>query len=386
MEPLAKQIAKEFQERFHRVPVIVCAPGRINLIGEHVDYNDGYVLPAAIDKHLMFAIARNDIDKSTIISRDLQEEVSFTPDQRAPGEKWINYFMGVVEGFDRRGIKLGGVDCVFGGTIPKGAGLSSSAALCCGFAFALNHLFEAKVNRLDLARIGQFSEHHFAGVKCGLMDQYAVLFGEPGAALLIDCRSMTHHTMPFPSSPCTIVLVDTHVKHTLATSAYNERRATCERGVAVLGKIHEEVRSLRDSSRDQLIEHRELLGDDVFTKCLFVVDEISRTREAASKLLGGDLAAFGKLMFQSHDGLRTQYAVSCDELDFLVGIARENPHMVMGARMVGGGFGGCTINLVVTEHLEEFTALVLKEYFAFCGITPHFYPVTISGGVHIVSN
>lgn len=381
METLKEQIKVEFNRRFDRDPVMVCSGGRVNLIGEHVDYNEGFVMPAAIDLGLIFAIASNGTNNCRIYSVDFKEEVSFSLNELSPGDQWVNYIMGVLAGFKQRGFSVGGVDCVFGGNIPGGAGLSSSAALCCGFGFAINLIFESKAKRIELARIAQFSEHQFAGVKCGLMDQYAILFGVPGSAMLLDCRSMTHQDLPFPTSPYTIVLVDSKVKHTLATSSYNERRAACEEGIRILRKFYPDVQSLRDINEEQLIEHRGALGN-LFPKCLFVVEEIARTREAAEKLLNNDLPVFGQLMYQSHEGLRRLYEVSCAELDFLVDLARKHVHLVIGSRMVGGGFGGCTINLVYSAEMENFMKLVSSEYLSLFGITPDFYPVTISQGVH----
>ncbi len=364
---------------------MVAAPGRINLIGEHVDYNEGFVLPAAIDKQLLFAIAPNDSDRCSIYAADFNETTAFSFSELKPGNQWVNYLMGVAEGFRRRGIQLQGIDCVFGGTIPSGAGLSSSAALCCGFAFALNHLHQAKFNRLDLARIAQFSEHVFAGVKCGLMDQYAVLFGEPHSVLLLDCRAMTHEAIHFPTSACSIMLVDTHVKHSLASTAYNERRASCETGVAMLSELLPGVRTLRDVSTTQLEGYQDRMPAEVFKRCHFITEEIARTQQAAQALKDGDLPTFGRLMFASHAGLRDEYEVSCPELDLLVRLAEKNPEWVIGARLMGGGFGGCTINLIRPGMEGAFKELISTEYFTSFRMTPQFYPITLSQGTHLIN-
>ncbi len=367
------------------MPVMVMAPGRINLIGEHVDYNEGFVLPAAIDKQLLFAIAPSLSDRSAVYSVDFDESASFSFSELKPGNQWVNYLMGVAEGFRQRGIQLRGVDCVLGGTIPAGAGLSSSAALCCGFAFALNHLLHANLSRLDLARIAQFSEHEFAGVKCGLMDQYAVLFGEPDSVLLLDCRAMTHEAIQFPASACSIMLVDTHVKHSLASTAYNDRRASCEAGVAILKRMFPGIQALRDVSTAQLEGCRDRLPSEVFKRCHFITEEIARTQQAARALKDGDLPTFGKLMFDSHKGLRDEYEVSCPELDLLVSLAEKNPEWVIGARLMGGGFGGCTINLIRPGREESFKKLISTEYFTSFRMTPEFYPVTLSQGTHLIN-
>ena len=385
MTDLPARLVQEFETRFHKVPVLTTAPGRINLIGEHVDYNEGFVLPAAIDRHLVFAIAANGSDRCTIHSLDFDETVSFSFSELKPGSQWVNYLMGVAEGFLRRGIQLQGVDCVFGGTIPSGAGLSSSAALCCGFAFALNHLHQANFNRLDLARISQFSEHEFAEVKCGLMDQYAVLFGESDSVLLLDCRAMTHEAIHFPTSACSIMLVDTHVKHSLASSAYNERRADCEEGVALLRKLLPGIKSLHDVSAAQLERCRDRLPAAIFKRCQFITQEIARTRHAAQALKDSDLTAFGQYMFESHAGLRDRYEVSCPELDLLVDLAAKRPDIVLGGRLMGGGFGGCTINLIWPDKEMEFKELIATDYFTSFRINPEFLPVKLSQGIHLIS-
>lgn len=385
MTDLGTRLTQEFGTRFHRAPVLVVAPGRINLIGEHVDYNEGFVLPAAIDKQLVFAIAPNESDRCSIYSVDFKETASFSFNELKPGNQWVNYLMGVAEGFRQHGIHLGGIDCVFGGTIPAGAGLSSSAALCCGFAFALDHIHKANLSRLDLARIAQFSEHEFAGVKCGLMDQYAVLFGELDSVLLLDCRSMTHEAIQFPTSACSIMLVDTHVKHSLASTAYNDRRASCEAGIAILSGLFPGVQSLRDISTAQLEACQELLPTDVFSRCHFITEEIVRTQQAARALKGDDLPAFGQMMFASHVGLRDSYEVSCAELDLLVSVAEKNPECVIGARLMGGGFGGCTINLIRPGMEGAFKELISTEYFTSFRVAPEFYPVSLSLGTHLIN-
>jgi len=384
MTDLASRIRAEFQTRFSEKPLLVVAPGRINLIGEHVDYNNGLVLPGAIDKRLLFAVGRNDLDRCNLYADDVHESGSFLLSDLKPGGGWINYFMGVVAGFRERGISISGLDCVFGGTIPAGAGLSSSAALCCGFAFALNEIFKANFSRLDLALIAQFAEHNYAGVKCGLMDQYASLFGEQDSLLLLDCQSSTHETIPFPTSGCSIILANTRVKHSLASSAYNDRRGACEEGVSVLQKQFPNIRSLRDVSLQQLDQARGGLQQVVYTRCHFIIEEIERTRLAARFLKSGDLSSVGKLMFQTHDGLRDDYEVSCPELDVLVNAAASHPDIVLGSRLMGGGFGGCTINLVLPGSELSFKELISREYFTSFNATPEFHSVTLSRGTHLI--
>jgi len=382
MTDLEKLMEKEFHERFGTPPLLIQSPGRINLIGEHVDYNLGFVLPGAIDKHFVFAVAPSTSDHNRIYAHDFQKLSEFSPDELTQGAQWFNYFMGVVDGFRKQGKKVDPVDCVFGGTIPPGAGLSSSAALCGGFGFALNELFRCGLSRLELALIAQHSEHAFAGVNCGLMDQYASLFGEPDRLLLLDCRSNTHEVVPFPSAECTIVLADTNVKHSLASSAYNNRRAACEEGLRQLQVHYSSVQSLRDVSLAQLEAVRAAMSPEVYRRCHFIVEEIGRTRQAATELRKGNLENVGQLMFAAHEGLRSEYEVSCPELDGLVSAARKHPELVVGARMMGGGFGGCTINLVKPGALASFQSLVSTEYFASFRNTPDFYVVSLAEGTH----
>ncbi len=380
-------ISQLFQDRFKRIPFLFQAPGRINLIGEHTDYNEGFVMPAAVDKYMIFAIAPNDNDRCNIYANDYQEGVTFSLQDLNPGETWVNYLMGVLEGFTRKGLPLKGVDCIFESNIPSGAGLSSSAALCCGFAFAINEIFKCGLSRLELAKIAQFSEHEFAGVKCGLMDQYASLFGKEDSVLLLDCRSLTHQYLPFKFDDVEILLIDSKVKHSLASSAYNDRRASCEEGVRVLQQRFPQIKSLRDADMKSLESIKQFLDEDTFVKCRFVIQEIDRAQRAAKFLKVNDLKKFGQLMFETHWSLSKDYKVSCPESDLLVTIATENPDCVLGARQTGGGFGGCTIALVKKKMLKEFSDKVRKKYVATFKKEPDFYSINLSQGVYeMVSN
>ncbi len=386
MTVLQEKILRVFRERFGGSPILVQSPGRINLIGEHVDYNGGFVMPGAVDKHFIFAATVNDTGKCRICSADLGEQSEFGLDELRPGPKWFNYFMGVLDGFQKRQKVLRGLDCVFGGTIPPGGGLSSSAALCCGFGFAINELTNSSLSRLDLALVAQRAEHEFAGVMCGIMDQYASLFGQADSLLLLDCRSNTHDVVPFPSEKCTVILADTKVKHFLTSSAYNDRRASCEEGVAKLRQRHPEIQSLRDVSLEMLSKGQSLLTADVYRRCHYIVTEMQRTQQASASLRAGNLNEVGKMMFETHEGLRTEYEVSCEELDVLEGTARKHPELVIGARMMGGGFGGCTINLVRPGASENFRSLVSMEYFASFRNVPEFYTMTLAQGTHRVAS
>ena len=301
-----------------------------------------------------------------------------------PGQTlWANYLKGVVAQFQQRGIVVPGFDCMFGGNIPMGAGLSSSAAVECGLAFALDHLLHTNLSRLELARISQRAEHEFASVQCGIMDQFASLFGRAGQVVRLDCRSLDYAYFPFDTAASRIVLCNSGVKHSLASTAYNTRRQECERGVSVLQLHHPEVKSLRDATLAQLEAHRDELDPVVFRRCVYVVQENTRVENACRHLEAGDLAAFGQEMYASHAGLRDDYEVSCPELDFLVETARPLPG-VLGARMMGGGFGGCTLNLMATEHVASFIAAIRPAYAARFGREPEVYDVTLADGAEVV--
>ncbi len=374
-----------FKSKFGKDPLLVIAPGRINLIGEHTDYNEGFVMPAAVDKHIFFLMAPNQTDQFNLLSVNYNASVSFTLSELRAGGAWQHYLMGVIDGIQKRGHHVGGVDCIFGGDIPGGAGMSSSAALCSGFGFALNEIFDFKLSRLDLARIGQYAEHNFVGLMCGIMDQYASLFGKKDSAFLLDCRSLEHEYLPFHFPDIEIVLVDSKVKHTLATSAYNDRRASCEEGVAWLRKSNPNIHSLRDATLHDIEGMRLSVSEEVFTKCGFVVRENARALKAASFLKAADLTGFGKLMFETHWALSKEYEVSCVESDLLVEIASAYPNEVFGARQMGGGFGGCTINLVRKEAVEKFSQQVREKYVGTFKKEPDFYSIKLMQGVHIVS-
>jgi galactokinase len=362
----AELLVKNFTQRFNSVPIIVRAPGRINLIGEHTDYNQGFVMPAAIDRAIYFAIALNNRAEIHLVAYDEQEDsVSIGIDSIKPVEKsWANYLLGVIAQFQNHGIAVTGFDCVFGGDIPHGAGLSSSAALCCGMAYALNHLFNSGLDQLTLAQIGQSAEHTYAGVQ-------------------LDCRSLAYQYLTFDTKVCHIVLCNTGVKHSLASTEYNKRREECERGVTVLQQYYPEVASLRDATLEQLHLHADELGTIVYRRCHYVVQENSRVLAAAQALKEADLKALGQLMYASHAGLRDEYEVSCRELDVLVEAAQTLPG-VYGARMMGGGFGGCTINLVVPDKVAEFEEAMKKAYKQELCLTLETYHITLVDGVSLV--
>lgn len=381
---LNQSVQQVFREKFNRESMVVAAPGRINLIGEHTDYNEGFVMPAAVDKQIVFAVATNGTSQFNLFSPDFNASVSFDKKDLKPGHEWYNYLMGVIRALEEKGLPVQGVDAVLAGNIPKGAGMSSSAALCSGFAFAMNELFHGRLTRLQLAQAAQYAEHHFAGVLCGIMDQYASLFGQKDAALLLDCRALTHEVVPVQVENAVLLLVDTNVKHSLASSAYNQRRAACEEGVSELQKFRSSVQSLRDAHLNDLEMIRPLVGENVFSKCHFVVNEIARTRQAAAALRTNDLKGFGQLMYETHEGLSREYEVSCAESDAIVAFAHTFPQ-VYGARQMGGGFGGCVLHWIQKDAVAEYSRQVREKYVATFAKEPDFYSANLCEGVHVVS-
>ncbi|MBD2722044.1 galactokinase [Hymenobacter armeniacus] len=383
---LAQAVAADFQQHFGYAPLLVRAPGRVNLIGEHTDYNGGFVLPAAVDKEAVFAVGLNKGQQIRLVAHDLNEtlELANAAEISPSDTHWANYLLGVAAQFQQRGVNVPGFDCVFAGTVPLGAGMSSSAAIECGLAFALNHLLQTGFEKMELARIAQLAEHTYAGVMCGIMDQFASLFGRDAHVVRLDCRSLQYEYFPFDTRACRIVLCNSGVKHSLASSEYNTRRQECERGVSVLQQKHPEVSTLRDATMEMLDAHRSELGGTVYRRCAYVVQENARVEAACRHLLAGDMAAFGQEMYGSHAGLRDDYEVSCAELDVLVEAAQAAPG-VFGARMMGGGFGGCTINLVAPDKVDEFIASVSKAYQEKFGLKLETYQTTIVDGVGLAS-
>lgn len=379
-------LVNAFEDKFSVTPqLIVRAPGRINLIGEHTDYNNGFVLPAAIDKEIIFAIGLSDKDVFHLYSIDLEEDYLFKQNELKISEekKWANYLVGVVAQYKKKGYEIPALNVAFGGNVPLGAGLSSSAAVECGLAFAINELMGYGLPKEELAHMAQKAEHEFAGVQCGIMDQFASLMGKKEHVIRLDCQSLDYSHFPFPMDEYQIVLCDTQVKHSLASSEYNNRRKECEEGVTLLSGYYPDVKSLRDVNVAMLDKHRKEMDPIVFDRCQYVVQENIRVLEGCKDLERGDLASFGNKMYASHEGLSIKYAVSCEELDFLVDQTIDKPY-VLGARMMGGGFGGCTINLVkvaAIAQFEEEMKLAYKERFNIDLVT---YQVAIEDGVGIV--
>ncbi len=356
------------------------APGRVNLIGEHTDYNDGFVLPAAIDREVLLAARPNGTREVTLHSLDFDGTSTFSLDEIGydDAQPWSNYLRGVCYVLEEADFHLRGAEIVFAGDVPIGSGLSSSAALEVATAVAFLTLAEYDVPGEEIARLCQRAENTFVGNRCGIMDQFISALGQPGQALLIDCRSLAYQTFPVPAG-ARIVIGDTSVRRGLVDSAYNERREQCEAGVAILEKVLPGVNALRDVLPTQLEAHADLLSEVVYRRCRHVVTEDARVLDAVRAMEAGDLDALGCLLNASHESLRHDYEVSCPELDTMVEIARRQPG-VYGARMTGAGFGGCTVSLVANEHADAFVAAVSAEYTAATGLTPQIYVCTASAG------
>lgn len=375
----ATVLCTQFEKRFGKQYSLYASPGRVNLIGEHTDYNGGFVFPGAIDKTIVTAIQPNGTQLIRAYSYDMKELEEFELDEK-PRQAWAQYIYGVVREIIGRGKKIGGFDCVFGGDIPIGSGLSTSAALECTFAYAINDLWQLGLSKLDLAQIGQAAEHNAVGVRCGIMDQFASVFGEEGHLIRLDCRSLEYELVPFHPQNCRVVLLDTQVKHNLASSEYNIRRAECEEGVSVIGQVYPEVRLLRDVTPDMLLEFKKKLKESTFRRCMYVIQENLRLMDACEALKVDNYRLFGEKMYGSHEGLSKEYNVSCEESDFLVEIAAKNG--VLGARMMGGGFGGCTINLLEEDKYDSFIEEAISGYKEKFRKAPKIYDVRIGKGSH----
>ena len=372
---MQSKISSIFKEKFGKEGVVYASAGRINLIGEHTDYNGGFVFPGAIDKVIMAEIAPNGTDTVNVFSVDLNESATFgLEEENAPSEQWARYIFGVCREIIKRGGKVEGFDAVFAGNVPLGAGLSSSAALESCFAFALNDLFNGNtIDKFELARIGQSTEHNYCGVNCGIMDQFASVFGKKDNLMRLDCRSMEFEYFPFKADGYKLVLLDSKVKHALVDSPYNKRRQSCERVAATLG-----VETLRDADMKMLNAVRgDITAEDYF-RAKFVIEEKDRVLAVCDALVKGDFETVGQKMYETHHGLSKDYEVSCEELDLLNDIAARCG--VTGSRIMGGGFGGCTINLVKDELYDQFIATAKKEFNDAYGHEPVVIPVVISDG------
>ena len=358
---------------------VYASPGRINLIGEHTDYNGGFVFPGAVDKGMVAELKENGTDKVCAYSIDLKDYVEFGfNEEDAPRASWARYIFGVCREMIKRGAKLRGFNTAFSGDVPLGAGMSSSAALESTYALALNEMFDCGIDKFELAKIGQSTEHNYCGVKCGIMDQFASVFGKAGSLIRLDCRSLEYQYFPFDPKGYKLVLVDTVVKHELASSAYNKRRESCEAAAAAIRANHPEVEFLRDATMDMLNEVKDVISKEDFMRAEYVIEEIQRVLDVCDALEKNDYETVGQKMYETHHGMSKLYEVSCEELDFLNDLAKECG--VTGSRVMGGGFGGCTINLVKDELHDSFVEKAKAAYKEQYGRLPKVYDVVISDG------
>lgn len=386
-EILIKKTTDFFRKTFNSdAEKVVLSPGRINIIGEHIDYNDGYVLPAAIDKIICFAFEKNNTNTANIQAIDLNESVGIDVTKEAvlSDVVWTNYLRGVLFQLRLKGYEIGGFNCVFSSNIPTGSGLSSSAALECGFLFGINEMFNLGIKSIDIALMGQSAEH-WVGINCGIMDQFSSVMGLENKVIKIDCRTLdyTYHDANFVDY--SLILFDSNVKHSLFTSEYNNRRIECNEGLSIIKENYPEIESFRDCDVDHLMNLKSKMSDNVFKRSLYAVKEIKRVIQACEALDKGDIKTLGKLMFETHEGLSKDYEVSCTELDYLVDLAKAEED-VIGSRLMGGGFGGCAITLVKkgSEAVikEKFTKLYLDKF----NIDLKIYDVKVSNGTSLYKN
>ena len=373
------KIAEKFKTLFGEEGDFFTSAGRINLIGEHTDYNGGYVFPGAVDKGIMAEIKLNGTEKVHVFALDLDEYVEFgLKEEDAPAQSWARYVFGVCREIIKRGGKISGFNTVFAGDVPLGAGMSSSAALESTYAFALDHLFGLGIDKFELARIGQSTEHNYCGVKCGIMDQFASIFGRKGSLIRLDCKTMEYKYYPFHPDGYKLVLLDSVVKHELASSAYNKRRESCERAAEALRKNHPEVEFLRDAKMEWLGEVKDVISEEDYKRAEYVIEEVQRVLDVCDALERDDYETVGRKMYETHYGMSKLYEVSCEELDFLNDVAKECG--VTGSRVMGGGFGGCTINLVKNELYDAFISKAKASFAEKFGHEPKVYDVVISDG------
>jgi len=359
---------------------VYASPGRINLIGEHTDYNNGFVFPGAVTQGMIAEIKPNGTRNVNAYSIDLKDKVTFSlDDPKGPNASWARYIFGVCREMMELGVPVEGFNTAFAGDVPLGAGMSSSAALESTFAFALNDLWgDNKIEKMELARVGQRTEHKYVGCNCGIMDQFASVHGKAGSLMRLDCRSGEYAYFPWNPKGYKLVLVNSQVKHTLAGSPYNDRRLSCERVAAVIAKHHSEVETLRDANYDYLEEVKAEVSEEDYKRAKYVIGEVDRVLKVCDALEAGDYETVGQMMYATHYGLSKEYEVSCEELDYLNDIAKEEG--VTGSRIMGGGFGGCTINLVADELYDNFVKVVKEKFAAKYGKEPIVIDVVIGDG------
>lgn len=369
-----------FESHFQGKPRVFRSPGRINIIGEHTDYNQGFVLPAGVDKEIVVLLKPNNSDEFNLVSVDQNEQVTFNLNNYQTIETgWAKYIIGIIDQALKAGLPVKGFDCVFGGDIPIGAGLSSSAALECATLYGLNKCFQFGLDSKQIALMAQAAENKFVGVNCGIMDQFASVFAQESHAIKLDCRDLSYETFEIQFGDYGLLLIDSMVKHSLASSEYNLRRAECETAVETLRLKFSEITSLREANLEQLESIKNHLTQKVYDRAKYVIEEIERVSLACKAIDRNDLQALGSLIYASHSGLQHLYQVSCEELDFLVDYTRDN-EAVLGARMMGGGFGGCTINLVRKSQIGQLKEDVTQAYQERYEKAPNLYEVQTANG------
>jgi galactokinase len=377
-------IYRIYRDIYGETPAMFSAPGRVNIIGEHTDYNDGFVLPAAINKRIYFAIAKNKSKRCSIFAYNLNQKIEcslpLTTD-KGDDVSWLIYLIGVIDEIKKiKPFNPGGFNLVFGGDLPVGAGMSSSAALETGFATSLNTIFDVQLTQDEIIQLSQKAEHNYVGLQCGIMDQYTAVRGRKGKALLLDCRTLKHDYYPLNLSDYRLVLCNSMVKHELASSEYNTRHKECEMGVKIIKSVYPRVKKLRDVTLTMLEENRDLFSQNVYKRCVYVVNENMRVQDSCERLLNNNLPGLGENLYSGHQGLKNLYEVSCPEIDYLVDLTKQNRD-VLGARLVGGGFGGCTINIVGKDKIKDFRNTMSDEYFKKFGTRPDFYTVETDDGI-----
>jgi galactokinase len=377
-------IRQRFSEITGQAPdFVVRAPGRINIIGEHTDYNNGFVMPGAIDRALFFAVRKNDQDRLRFWALDIDQQADVALGDIQAGDKlWLNYLLGIADQFRQRDFRLQGLDVVLAGNLPVGAGVSSSAALEAGMATIWNEVLGAGLDRPELAKLSQRSSHEFVGIPCGIMDQFASLLGKKDAVIALDCRSLDYHYVDTAIPGYEWVLLNSKVSHELADSEYPVRVKECQEGVAVLHESYAIVESLRDATPHMVETVKSELNDNVYRRCRYVTQENERVKAMQEALLHGKVGRVGELLNATHAGLRDDYEVSCPEIECLIEQAAAHPGVV-GARIMGGGFGGCTLNLVKMEDREDFVTQALNAYQEQYGKEGEFLAVNLSDGVTI---
>ncbi len=376
-----QQAKEQYQLHFGEGARMFFSPGRINLLGEHVDYNGGFVLPAAINKGIWFAIAANNSNIANFVAADIEESFSVELNAIQKHTGWKNYVLGVLHILQQKKFLIGGFNCLFGGNVPQGAGLSSSAALEAGLVYALDKLFNLGLNTQQMALIAQEAEHSFPGTKCGIMDMFASLHGKEGHCILLDCQSLQYEYLPIIATDYELVLINSKVHHSLSDGQYNKRREEAKEGLSFFQTLNKNITSFRAIRQEVVVQFKDNFSPEVYNRCLYITQEIERTKKAAEYLKENNLIEFGKLMYQTHSGLSELYEVSCKELDYLVSEANSN-FDVIGSRMMGGGFGGCTINLVAKNKREIIINNIVSSYQLKYDIQPEVYLVETSNGTH----